>query len=80
MLRALSGRLREEGDTDQAVRYLLRLLSEDRYDEPAHLALVATLLEAGRLGEARRRYEVYTRQISELGVPRNHSRRRIINL
>ncbi|MGH3907628.1 MAG: tetratricopeptide repeat protein [Pseudonocardiaceae bacterium] len=68
VLRALSSRLRHEGGTDRAVRYTLRLLSEDHYDEAAHLELVAILLEAGRLGEARRRYELYTRQISELGV------------
>jgi len=68
VLRALSGRLRRAGDTDRAVRYTLRLLGVDRYDEAAHLALVAILLEAGRLGEARRRYALYARQIAELGV------------
>lgn len=68
VLRALSRRLRQQGDADRAVRYTLRLLGEDRYDETAHLDLVATLFDAGHLGEARRRYELYTRQISELGV------------
>jgi DNA-binding SARP family transcriptional activator len=68
VLRPLSRRLRHDGDADRAVRYLLRLLGEDRYDERAHLDLVTTLLEAGHLGEARRRYELYTRHISEIGV------------
>jgi DNA-binding SARP family transcriptional activator len=68
VLRALSRRLRQQGDADRAVRYTLRLLGEDRYDEAAHLDLVTTLFEAGHLGEARRRYELYTREISKLGV------------
>ncbi len=68
VLRALTRRLRQQGDADRAVRYTLRLLGQDRYDEAAHLDLVATLFDAGHLGEARRRYELYTSQISELGV------------
>lgn len=68
VLRALSRRLRQEGDTDRAVRYTLRLLGEDRYDETAHLDLVTTLLDAGHLGEARRRYELYTRYLAEIDV------------
>jgi len=44
------------------------LLQQDGYDEQAHLDLVRTLLDEGRLGEARRRYGAYARQMSEIGV------------
>lgn len=68
VVRALAWRLREAGDTDGAVRCILRLLREDNYDEHAHLDLVRTLVDAGRLGEAQRRYQAYVRQMSEIGV------------
>ncbi len=53
---------------DGAVRYLLRLLEGDRYDEDAHLRLVAALVRGGRYGEAQRHYLVYRRAMEELGV------------
>lgn len=68
VLRALAGRLRDAGDVDGVVRYTLRLLAQDCYDEEAHLDLVALLLGAGRLGEARRRYQIYVRRMREIGV------------
>jgi len=37
VLRALCARLRDAGDTDAVVRYTLRLLEQDAYDEEAHL-------------------------------------------
>src|SRR5262249_1543133 len=49
LLRALAERMRDTGDIDAAVRYILRLLEQDNYDEQAHLTLVSTLLGAGRL-------------------------------
>jgi DNA-binding SARP family transcriptional activator/ATP/maltotriose-dependent transcriptional regulator MalT len=56
------------GDSAAAIRYALRLLEQDQYDEPAHLDLVRALLAAGRHGEARRRYQRYVELIRELGV------------
>jgi ATP/maltotriose-dependent transcriptional regulator MalT/DNA-binding SARP family transcriptional activator len=69
LLRALTGRLRVAGDTDAVVRYTLRLLAQDCYDEDAHLTLVKVLLDAGRLGEARRHYEHYARRMAEIDIP-----------
>jgi DNA-binding SARP family transcriptional activator len=69
LLRALTARLRDAGNTDTLVRYTLRLLEQDRYDEQVHLGLVAALLDAGRLGEARRHYQNYVRRMKEIDVP-----------
>jgi DNA-binding SARP family transcriptional activator len=68
LLRALSTRLRDTGDTDAVVRYTLRLLEQDRYDEDAYRNLIEVLLDAGRLGEARRHYDSYVRRMEEIGV------------
>lgn len=68
LLRVLSARLRDAGDTDAAVRYTLRLLEQDCYDEEAHFSLVGALSDAGRLGEARRHYRNYARRMTEIDV------------
>jgi DNA-binding SARP family transcriptional activator len=68
LLRALAARLREALDTDAVVRYTLRLLEQDPYDEEAHLTLVAVLLDAGRLGQARHHYHNYVRRMKEIDV------------
>ncbi len=68
LLQALATRLRQAGDVDGVVRYTLRLLEQDPYDEEAHLELVGVLLAAGRLGEARRRYQIYVDRMSEIDV------------
>lgn len=68
LLRASVARLREALDTDAVVRLTLRLLDQDGYDEQAHLHLVGALLEAGRLGEARRHYHTYARRMKEIGA------------
>jgi DNA-binding SARP family transcriptional activator/tetratricopeptide (TPR) repeat protein len=68
LLRALAARLRDALDTDAVVRYTLRLLEQDCYDEDAHLNLVGTLLGAGHLGQARRHYKNYVRRMKEIGV------------
>jgi DNA-binding SARP family transcriptional activator len=68
LLRALSARLRDAGDIDALVRYTLRLLEQDPYDEQAHLNLVEVLLNAGRLGEARRHHRTYIDRMSEIEV------------
>jgi DNA-binding SARP family transcriptional activator len=69
LLRALAARLRDALDTDAVVRYTLRLLEQDCYDEEAHLNLVSVLLSAGHLGQARRHYQNYVRRMKEIGVP-----------
>lgn len=69
VVRALANRLRSAGDHDGAVRYTLRLIDVDPYDEAAHLDLVETLLESQRPGEARRRYRLYSQQMAELDLP-----------
>jgi DNA-binding SARP family transcriptional activator len=68
LLRALSARMRDVGDTDAVVLYTLRLLEQDCYDEGAHLSLVSVLLDAGRFGQARRHYQNYVRRMEEIGV------------
>jgi ATP/maltotriose-dependent transcriptional regulator MalT/DNA-binding SARP family transcriptional activator len=68
LLRASVVRLREALDTDAVVRLTLRLLEQDGYDEQAHLHLVGALLDAGRLGEARRHYHTYARRMKEIGA------------
>lgn len=54
--------------TDEALRYGLRLLREDPYDEPTHLALVELLAGERRHGEAMRHYRRYTARMRELGL------------
>ncbi|MGH3777962.1 MAG: tetratricopeptide repeat protein [Pseudonocardiaceae bacterium] len=68
VLRAWCARLRDAGDTDAAVRYTLRMLEQDHYDEQANLGLVGVLLDAGRFGEARRHYQSYVRRMKEIDV------------
>ena len=66
--RALALHASQGPDPDAAVPHLLRILEIDRYDEPAHLALVTALAVAGRHGEAHRHYLIYRRAMDELGV------------
>jgi ATP/maltotriose-dependent transcriptional regulator MalT/DNA-binding SARP family transcriptional activator len=68
LLRALAARLRDAGDTDAVIRYTLRLLKHDPYDEETHLSLIAALLDAGRLGQARHHHQTYTRRMTEIGI------------
>ena len=65
---ALAQHARADDRFDEAVRYLLRMLEHDPYDEGAHLTLIAVLAEAGRHGEARRHYRAYCARMDELGV------------
>jgi Bacterial transcriptional activator domain len=53
---------------DATIRYRLRALERDRYDEGAHLGLVSALLAAARHGEARRAYHDYVARMEEIGV------------
>ncbi|MDQ1440488.1 MAG: hypothetical protein QOG97_716 [Acidimicrobiaceae bacterium] len=68
VVRTLAHHATDVGDHDSAVRYYLRLLERDPFDEDGHLALVATLESAGRHGEARRRYRAYVARMEELAV------------
>jgi DNA-binding SARP family transcriptional activator len=68
LLRALTSRLRDAGATDDAVRYTLRLLEQDSYDEEAYRTLIGLLFDVGHLGEARRHYQSYTRRMAEIDV------------
>jgi ATP/maltotriose-dependent transcriptional regulator MalT/DNA-binding SARP family transcriptional activator len=53
---------------DTAIRYRLRILERDPYDERAHLGLVTAQLRAGRHGEARRTYRDYVARMKAIGV------------
>jgi DNA-binding SARP family transcriptional activator/Tfp pilus assembly protein PilF len=66
---ALADLAAARGDHESAIRYHLRLIERDRFDETAHLALVRSLEALGRRGEARRRYRLYESAMDELGVP-----------
>ncbi|MBD0746904.1 hypothetical protein BG418_35345 [Streptomyces sp. CBMA152] len=58
----------EREDHHAEVHFRLRLLERDPYDEETHLGLVALLAEAGRHGEARRRYALYADRMREIDV------------
>jgi len=66
--RCLAADAREAGDHDGAVRFLLRVLERDAYDEEAHLALATAYADAGRHGEARRAFRAYRARMDEIGV------------
>jgi DNA-binding SARP family transcriptional activator len=53
---------------DAGLRYHLRILALDPYDEQTHLSLVSALTTFGRHGEARRAYRRYTTRMGEIGV------------
>ncbi len=61
-LATLSDRL---NDIDAALAWHLRLLEENPFDEVSHLGVVSTLASAGRHGEARRRYRLYTERMRQ---------------
>lgn len=56
-------------DVDHRTNSLRRVLRRDPYDEQAHVELVRGLHQAGRHGEAHRRYQAYVRGMREIGVP-----------
>lgn len=58
----------DAGDPQAAVRYLLRILERNPYDEAAHLSLVVNLQAAGHHGEARRSYRAYVARMEEIDV------------
>jgi DNA-binding SARP family transcriptional activator len=68
VLTALAEHSLASADYDAAIRYRLRVLERDAYDEAAHLALVSVLTAAGRHGEARRAYQAYAARMEELDI------------
>ncbi|MDG4831495.1 BTAD domain-containing putative transcriptional regulator [Solwaraspora sp. WMMD1047] len=68
MLRMLAQTRRMSAGPGAAVGYLLRLLEQDPYDEPAHRALVRALVAGGQHGEARRAFRRYEAAMREIGV------------
>ena len=58
----------ERRDHETAVRHLRRVLEREPFDEPAHLALAASLGAVGRPADARRAYRRYVARMEELGV------------
>ncbi|HSK06923.1 MAG TPA: tetratricopeptide repeat protein [Acidimicrobiia bacterium] len=58
----------ELGDHDASARWYMRILEQDSYNEPAHLALVSAMVAAGRHGTARRLYGIYVSRMGELEV------------
>ncbi len=65
---ALAQAALDSSDHDSAVRYYLRLLERDPFDEGAHLGVITALERGGRHGEARRWYRTYVTRMEELGV------------
>jgi DNA-binding SARP family transcriptional activator len=65
---ALARDASDAGRDGDALRYFLRVLSRDSYDEGAHLGVVSTLERLGRRGEARRSYRAYVARMGEIGV------------
>ncbi|MGH2670714.1 MAG: bacterial transcriptional activator domain-containing protein, partial [bacterium] len=66
--RALMDAAPTQGRPEDVVRYGLRILERDPYDEDAHLSIVRALASADRHGEARRRYRLYVAALRELDV------------
>jgi len=58
-----------QGRGAEAVGIFVRLLAIDPYDEQVHRALVRTLVNAGRHGEARRAFQRWCRAMSEIDAP-----------
>jgi len=60
---------RAGGDVEQATTALVRLIGADPYDEPSYRALVRTLVESGRHGEARRVFERWASAMRSIDAP-----------
>lgn len=66
--KALAADAMDLADHHAAIKYLLRVLERDPYDEGAHLGLVEAMVAAGRHGEARRLYRQYGAKMDEIDV------------
>jgi DNA-binding SARP family transcriptional activator/ATP/maltotriose-dependent transcriptional regulator MalT len=56
------------GEFSEAIRFWLRTLDVDPYDEDAHLGLINSLRAQRRHGEARRAYRLYSAKMLELDL------------
>ena len=56
----------EAHEYSEAIRFWLRILDVDPYDEDAHLGLINSLLCQRRHGEARQAYRLYSAKMGEL--------------
>lgn len=68
LTRTLAADASARNDHDATVRFLLRILERDPYDEESHLGLVSALTRSRRHGEARRAYTTYLRRMGDLGI------------
>lgn len=68
-LRQLADLSRAAGDLRQAATLLVRLLSEDPYDEDAHHLLVRVMVRSRRHGEARRAFDRWEAAMRDIGAP-----------
>ena len=59
----------QDGDDEQAVSSLVRLLAADSLDESAYRVLVRVHLAAGRHGEARRTFDRWTAAMRSIDAP-----------
>jgi DNA-binding SARP family transcriptional activator len=66
--RVLARLAARRGDDEDAVRWLLRLLERDPYDEHAWTALIAAEVRMRHHGEARHQYAAYARRMAELDL------------
>ena len=66
--RALARLAEAAGDADAEVRYWLRLLERDPFDEEGHLALIDAHVRRGALGESRHAYRRYAARMEEIDV------------
>jgi DNA-binding SARP family transcriptional activator len=58
----------QDRNPDVSLNTLYKVIEVDPWDESAHLAIVSTLREAGRHGEARRAQRRYEAHMQELGI------------
>jgi DNA-binding SARP family transcriptional activator len=69
---AVTGALAELADAthddEAAIRYRLRILERDPYDESAHLGTVTAMFRIGRHGEAHRAYRDYVARMKTIAV------------
>lgn len=66
--RTLADCLVADGETEQAVGWLMAVIVDDPYDEPSQHRLIQVLAQARRHGEARRAYRAYATRMGELEV------------
>ncbi|HEX6148194.1 tetratricopeptide repeat protein [Nocardioides sp.] len=68
-VRRLAALRRKAGRVGDYQGLLVRLLAADRYDDTSHRLLVASLVDSGRHGEARRAFSRWTEAMREIGAP-----------